>query len=262
MRLTRTLPCQAEAILKTRDDDTQGLAVLWLPLQHNTGCKMRLMLLEDDATLGEGLRDFLQAEGHHVDWSRTLHEARTWDDGAYDALLVDWQLPDGSGVDWVKALRRQGDVRPIVVLTARDLLADRLQGLDAGADDYLVKPFEPEELVARLHAIRRRAGGGMAPQQVFGKLVVDVSAKAASLRSADGQLDSVTLTAREWAVLEALVTRAGRIVPKSDLESLVLGSAIDVASNTLEVHVANLRRKLGRHVVETVRGMGYKMGQA
>ena len=99
MRLTRTLPCQAEAILKTRDDDTRVLAVLWLPLRHNTGCKMRLMLLEDDATLGEGLRDFLQAEGHHVDWSRTLHEARTWDDGAYDALLVDWQLPDGSGVD-------------------------------------------------------------------------------------------------------------------------------------------------------------------
>ena len=120
---------------------------------------MRLLLIEDDDILGEGLRDFLRADGHSVDWCRSLHEAAACRGEPYDALLVDWQLPDGSGLAWLQTQRRQGDATPALMLTARDRLDDRIQGLDSGADDYLVKPFEPEELAARLRAVTRRRAG-------------------------------------------------------------------------------------------------------
>ena len=127
---------------------------------------MRLLLLEDDVILGEGLRDFLRAEGHVVDWCQRLAQAEVLREEPYDALLVDWQLPDGSGLDWVRAIRRQGDGTPVLILTARDLLADRVRGLDTGADDYLVKPFDPEELSARIRAVRRRTAGSGSPRSV------------------------------------------------------------------------------------------------
>lgn len=220
---------------------------------------MRLLLLEDDAILGEGLRDFLRSEGHLVDWAQTLLQARLWASEPYDALLVDWQLPDGSGLDWVSALRRQGDERSIIMLTARDMVEDRVKGLNAGADDYLVKPFEPEELVARLHAIRRRAGGAMAGQLRFGPVTMDLAARGVWLHDDQSGEARVELTAREWTLLEALAVRAGRIVSRQDLEGLMLGSDGEVSSNVLEVHVANLRRKLGRSLIDTVRGMGYRI---
>jgi two-component system OmpR family response regulator len=216
---------------------------------------MRLLLIEDDPTLGEGLRDFLRADGHRVDWCTRLAETRALRDEPYDALLVDWQLPDGSGVDWLSARRTQGDSTPALVLTARDRLSDRISGLDAGADDYLVKPFAPEELAARLRAVSRRSGAGAAQaRKVFGDVAVDLAARTASLGDS-----RVELTAREWAVLEALVLRAGRIVPKAELERLVLGFESVVASNSLEVHVSALRRKLGRDLIDTVRGLGYRV---
>ncbi len=216
---------------------------------------MRLLLIEDDDILGEGLRDFLRAEGHVVDWFTTLAPVDAARGEPYDAWLVDWQLPDGSGLDWLRARRAHGDTTPALMLTARDLLADRVLGLDSGADDYLVKPFAPEELVARLRAVgRRRAGGAQARLPLAG-IEVDLQARTAWLQ---GQ--RVELTAREWAVLEALVMRAGRIVPKLDLERLVLGFDAELASNALEVHVSSLRRKLGRGVIETVRGLGYRLG--
>src|SRR5574343_379525 len=179
---------------------------------------MRLLLLEDDRTLGEGLRDYLREDGHVVDWCQTLSQARTLQSEPYDALLVDWQLPDGSGMDWIRAMRARGEMRPILMLTARDRLSDRVQGLDAGADDYLVKPFDPEELAARLRAVTRRAAG----------------------------------------TASALVTRAGRYVSKADLEALVSGSESETTSNILEVHVHNIRRKLGRELIQTGRGLGYR----
>ena len=201
---------------------------------------MRLLLLEDDELLGDGLRDFLRLEGHVVDWCRTLDEVQALRDEPFDALLVDWQLPDGSGLEW---------------LTARDLLQHRIEGLDSGADDYLVKPFAPEELAARLRALQRRLAGSGNAMRRFGNVEIDLGAK---LVHSSGQ--RVELTAREWAVLEALVLRAGRIVPKTDLERLVLGFESEVASNALEVHVSALRRKLGREFIETVRGLGYRVG--
>ena len=216
---------------------------------------MRLLLIEDDDILGEGLRDFLRAEDHGVDWCRRLAEAECYRGEPYDAWLVDWQLPDGSGLDWLRGQRARGSTTPALMLTARDLLGDRIRGLDSGADDYLIKPFAPEELVARLRAVCRRSAGVAQARVRCGEVEVDLVARAAWR---GGQ--RADLTAREWALLEALVLRAGRIVPKADLERLVLGSDAEIASNALEVHVSSLRRKLGRELIETVRGLGYRIG--
>ena len=215
---------------------------------------MRLLLLEDDPILGEGLRDFLRVEGHSVDWFQRLGDAMLMAGEPYDALLVDWQLPDGSGIDWVRTLRRRGLSTPILMLTARDRLGDRINGLDAGADDYLVKPFEPEEMAARLRAVCRRSAGSASDLRRIGAVEIELSGRTARL---EGR--RVELTAREWAVLEALVLRAGRIVSKTDLDALVLGNDAEVVSNALEVHISALRRKLGRELIETVRGMGYRI---
>ena len=215
---------------------------------------MRLLLLEDDPILGEGLRDFLRVEGHGVDWFQRLGDAMLMAGEPYDALLVDWQLPDGSGIDWVRTLRRRGLSTPILMLTARDRLGDRINGLDVGADDYLVKPFEPEEMAARLRAVCRRSAGSASDLRRIGAVEIELSGRTARL---EGR--RVELTAREWAVLEALVLRAGRIVSKTDLDALVLGNDAEVVSNALEVHISALRRKLGRELIETVRGMGYRL---
>jgi two-component system, OmpR family, response regulator len=216
---------------------------------------VRLLLLEDDLLLGEGLRDYLRTEGHVVDWCSTVGDAAVLVRDPYDALLIDWQLPDGSGLDWLRRLRQRGLTTPALMLTARDLLSDRVLGLDAGADDYLVKPFEPEELAARLRAVCRRTAGTGGERIGFGAVQVDLTAKAVWLDAAH-----VELTAREWALLEALVLRAGRIVSRSDLDALVIGQDAEVCSNVLEVHISNLRRKLGRSFIETVRGLGYRIG--
>ena len=219
---------------------------------------MRLLLIEDDTLLGEGLRDFLRCDGHTVDWAACLADVDAYRGEPFDAWLVDWQLPDGSGLDWLRHRRARGETTPALMLTARDGLADRLRGLDTGADDYLVKPFAPEELAARLRAVCRRGGGGaatrvrLAPAEPPAE--IDLAARCAWC---GGQ--RVELTGREWAVLEALTLRAGRIVAKDELERLVLGFESELASNALEVHVSSLRRKLGRERVETVRGLGYRV---
>jgi two-component system OmpR family response regulator len=215
---------------------------------------MRLLLLEDDPVLGEGLRDYLRTEGHVVDWCLRVADAALLVNEPYDALLIDWQLPDGSGLDWLRRLRQRGLTTSALMLTARDLLSERVQGLDAGADDYLVKPFAPEELAARLRAVSRRSAGTGGERIDFGAFQVDLTAKTV-WRGAT----RIELTAREWALLEALVLRVGRIVSRSDLDALVIGLDADVNSNVLEVHISNLRRKLGRGFIETVRGLGYRI---
>lgn len=214
---------------------------------------MRLLLLEDDAVLGEGLQDFLVHDGHRVDWCTSLAQAKALVAEPYDAWLFDWNLPDGSAVEWLRSLRAKGARTPALVLTARDLLGDRIRGLDSGADDFLVKPFAPEELCARLRALSRRMAGGAA-RKVLGAVEVCLLDKEVWLH---GQ--KVNLTAREWALLEALLLRAGRTVSAPDLESLVLGLDNDLSSNALQVHIFNLRSKLGRDVIQTVRGMGYRV---
>ncbi len=218
---------------------------------------MRLLLIEDDDILGEGLRDYLQGDGHVVQWCRSLAQVQGMRGEPFDAWLVDWQLPDGSGLRWLQAQRQQGLRTPALMLTARDQLNDRVLGLDAGADDYLVKPFAPEELAARLRVVARRLAGVPGNGVEVGEAQVDLAAHAAWVQGA-----RVELTGREWAVLEALLLRPGRVVSKTDLERLVLGFDAEVASNAIEVHVSSLRRKLGAAVIDTVRGLGYRAGAA
>lgn len=214
---------------------------------------MRVLLIEDDRILGEGLRDFLRADDQVVDWCTRLDEAQAAVQGEpFDAWLVDWQLPDGSGLQWLGRQRAAGATTPALMLTARDAVADRIQGLEGGADDYIVKPFAPEELAARLRAcVRRHQPRRLA---LAGGVALDWDAREPRVH---GQ--PVALTAREWAVLEALARRAGRWVAKTDLEGLVLGfDGAQATSNALEVHVSNLRRKLGRDWIESQRGLGYR----
>jgi two-component system OmpR family response regulator len=218
---------------------------------------MRLLLVEDDTTLGDAVREYLAQQGHVVDWAQCVADARAAAFEAFDAILLDWRLPDGSGVDWLRGLRAKAGANqraPVLLLTARDQLNDRIEGLDAGADDYLVKPFELAELAARVRAVARRAAGQ--PQTLLraGRIALDPAARSVTLGG-----KPVELTAREYALLEALLRRAGRIVSRGDLEQLLYGYDADVASNTVEVHLSSLRRKLGRGAIETVRGMGYRL---
>jgi len=219
-----------------------------------TGLGMRLLLIEDDDILGEGLRDYLRAEGHAVDWFRDLRQAEAARGEPFDAWLLDWQLPDGSGLDWLRTRRARGETTPALMLTARDRLSDRVTSLDGGADDYLIKPFAPEELAARLRAVCRRSAGSADARVRVGPVLIDLQARSVTR---DGQ--RVDLTAREWALLEALALRNGRIVQKAELERLVHGFDSEITSNALEVHISSLRKKLGRDLIGTVRGLGYRL---
>lgn len=218
---------------------------------------MRLLLVEDDLTLGDAVREFLRSQGQVVDWVTTVADARAAFEEKFDAVLLDWHLPDGSGVEWLRRLRAKGGEHgqtPVLMLTARDALSDRIEGLDAGADDYLVKPFQLMELAARIRAISRRASGNAGAILTHGRIALDPAACRVSI---DGS--SVDLTAREYALLEAFMRRPGRIVSRPMLEELLYGYETDVSSNTVEVHIASLRRKLGHDTIDTVRGMGYRL---
>ena len=216
---------------------------------------MRILLLEDDPILGEALRDFLRTDGHVVELCSRLSQARAaFAHQPYDALVIDWQLPDGSGLAWLQDLRASGEQTPALMITARDQLADRVTGLNTGADDYLVKPFEPEELVARLRAVRRRLAGQAVAVMAFGPVTMDLNAKSVSVNGAE-----VSLTAREWVLLEALALRKGRTVSKAELEDLVMGFDGSLSGNALEVHVSAIRRKVGKDTIQTLRGLGYRI---
>ena len=217
---------------------------------------MRLLLIEDDDILGEGLRDFLRVEGHAVDWCRTLRDTGGLRDEPYDALLVDWQLPDGSGLDWLRERRTRGDATPAVMLTARDRLGDRIHGLDSGADDYLVKPFAHEELMARIRTLLRRQQPHNAVVLTCGDLVVDLDAHA--VRRGNRAID---LTAQEFRLLEHFVRHRERVLSRSQLLNAVWELETDTTSNVVDVYVRYLRQKLEEgdevRLLHTIRGVGY-----
>ena len=219
---------------------------------------MRVLLIEDDTILGAAVRDQIAAEGHSVDWVTRLDAARDHiRSAAYDLLLLDLMLPDGRGIGLLRDLRARGNVTPVIILTAMDQLSDRIEGLNAGADDYLVKPFDLSELSARLNAVARRYAGNPNPLVCIGDLEMDLAAR--SMRRA-GQ--TVDLTAREWALFEAFVQRPGQILSKAQLEERLYAFGTEVESNTTEVHISRLRKKLGHGIIETVRGVGYRLGRA
>ncbi len=214
---------------------------------------MRLLLVEDDAMLGESVRRALRQLGHAVDWAHDGEEADLAVAGEpYEVILLDLGLPRRSGLEVLRALRLRGLAVPVLILTAQDGVADRVAGLDAGADDYLVKPFDLDELAARIRALQRRGGGRAEPVIRHGRLTLDPAAHQVLL---DGE--PVDLSPREFSLLQRLVEHPGRPVSRARLEEALYGWGEQVESNAVEVHVHALRRKLGPEWIKTLRGVGY-----
>ncbi|MCB5163173.1 MULTISPECIES: response regulator transcription factor [Gammaproteobacteria] len=218
---------------------------------------MRILLVEDAEGLGEVIQDQIADEGHAIDWVQSIsHAEASLRTTHYDLILLDLMLPDGSGIDLLKQVRKSGEKTPVIILTARDQLSDRINGLNAGADDYLVKPFDLSELSARIAAVSRRYAGNPSPKLQIGTLEVDLTKH---LIYRDGV--SINLTAREWALFEAFIQRPGTLLSKSQLEDHLYAYGTEIESNTIEVYVSRLRKKLGKDQFETVRGLGYRMRQ-
>lgn len=216
---------------------------------------MRILLAEDDRALGQALADGLRHLGYAVDWIEDgRHAAHALTDTRYAAAVLDWNLPRMSGVEVIDELRRRGDRTPVLLLTARDALDDRVLGLDSGADDYVVKPVHLDELAARVRALLRRAEGNSAPVQRVGALMLDPAARSAQFGGSP-----LDLSAREYALLEALAARPGRVLSREQLEEALYGWGKEVASNAIEVHIHHLRRKLGADWIRTLRGIGYAL---
>lgn len=219
--------------------------------------KMRALLIEDDTALGAAIRDQIAADGHSVDWVTRLDRA---DDSiaaaAYDLVLLDLMLPDGLGTPFLKTLRARGDTTPVIILTALDQVSDRIAGLNAGADDYMVKPFDLAELSARIGSVARRYSGNPNPIVTIGALDVDLAARHVRLNG-----KPVPLTAREWVLFEAFLQRPGQLLSKSQLEERLYSFDTEIESNAIEVHVSRIRKKLGASVIETERGLGYRLGR-
>ncbi|OIQ81727.1 transcriptional regulatory protein QseB [mine drainage metagenome] len=214
---------------------------------------MRILLVEDDALLGDGIRVGLRLAGFAVDWVRDGHLARSaLETEEYALLVLDIGLPKLSGMELLKWLRGHGVKMPVLVLTARDTVADRIAGLDAGADDYLIKPFDLDELIARLRALLRRGGGVAAPVLQHGAISLDPASHQVHQH---GRL--VELSAREFTLLHELLLHAGRVQSREQLEQRLYGWGEEVESNAIEVHVHHLRKKLGNALIRTMRGVGY-----
>lgn len=215
---------------------------------------MRILLIEDEPLLGEAVAAHLH-KLHSVDWMQSLDAAseamRTVD---YDVVLLDLNLPDGHGLDLLTSVRKAGQAVPIIIITARDQVRDRIHGLNAGADDYVLKPFDLDELSARIHSVQRRAIAMTSPQQTIGDIVIDQTAR----RILKGGVE-VSLTAREWAVLECFTHRLGAIVSKAKLEEVLYAFGAEIESNAVEVYISRLRKKLGSEAIRTLRGLGYRM---
>jgi DNA-binding response OmpR family regulator len=214
---------------------------------------MRILLVEDDELLGDGLAAGLRHCGYNVDWLRDGEQARSalaTED--YAALVLDLGLPRLDGMSLLRGLRAAGNAIPVLILTARDSTWDKVGGLDGGADDYLVKPVDLDELAARLRALTRRASGQSTPLLRAREVELDPAARRVRLRG-----EPVELSAREFAILELLMRNAGRMISRAQLESALYGWGEGVESNAVEVHIHHLRRKLGADLIRTVRGVGY-----
>ncbi len=217
---------------------------------------MRILLAEDDALLGDGIRAGLKLANYAVDW---VQDGRLADaalrDHAYDACVLDLGLPALDGLQVLRALRDRGSAMPVLILTARGSSAQKVTGLDLGADDYLVKPFDLDELHARLRALLRRAAGQASPKLKHGALTLDPASKEVMLR---GQ--PVALSAREFALLQDLMTHPTHVRSRDQLEESLYAWGEEAGSNTVEVYIHHLRKKLGAHAIQTLRGLGYQLG--
>jgi two-component system response regulator QseB len=218
---------------------------------------MRLLLAEDDTMIGESVRRGLRQDGFAVDWVQDGRAAEVaLADNVHDLVLLDLGLPRKEGLDVLRGMRRRGDARPVLIVTARDAVADRVAGLDAGADDYVLKPFELTELAARIRALLRRRSGRAAPIVAFGDIALDPATHEVRVRGVP-----IALSAREFALLEALLARPGAVLSRAQLEEKLYGWNEEVGSNAVEVHLHALRRKLPPDTIRNVRGVGWTIAR-
>jgi DNA-binding response OmpR family regulator len=219
---------------------------------------MRLLLVEDDTMIGEAVLDQLRAEYYAVDWVRDGEMALTaLQSQTYDLVLLDLGLPRVDGLDVLRALRGRKLRVPVLIATARDSVQQRVQGLDAGADDYILKPYDLDELLARIRALLRRAAGRAEP--VYEHKGVSI---CPATREVSVQGQPVILSAREWAVLEPLLARPGMVLSRPQLEEKLYGWKDDISSNAVEVYIHGVRKKLGAELIQNVRGVGYMVPKA
>jgi len=216
---------------------------------------MRLLLIEDDAMIGRAVRHGLTQAGFAVDWVQDGIDAEhALANGVYDLAVLDLGLPRKDGMAVLATLRAAGDSMPILIVSARDTVHDRIKGLEAGADDYLLKPFDLDELIARVRALIRRNAGSATPLITYGSTVLDPVRKRVLRHGIE-----VELSAREYAVFEALMRRPGAVMSRERLEDSVYGWGEEIGSNAIEVHLHHLRKKLGPAVIKNVRGVGYRV---
>ena len=219
---------------------------------------MRLLLVEDDTMIGEAVLDLLRAEHYAVDWVRDGDMADTaLRSESYDLVLLDLGLPRRDGLEVLRALRARKQRLPVLVATARDSVRERIEGLDAGADDYVQKPYDLDELLARIRALLRRAAGRAEPVYEHLGVAIDPATREVSV---GGQ--AVVLSAREWAVLEPLLARPGMVLSRAQLEDKLYGWKDEISSNAVEVYIRGLRKKLGAQLIRNVRGVGYMVPKA
>ena len=216
---------------------------------------MRVLLVEDDTLLGEGLSTGLKQDGYAVDWMQDGEMAEiALNVEHFDILILDLGLPKQSGLQLLQKLRAKGNAIPVLILTARDSLDDRIKGLDVGADNYMVKPFDLEELNARMRALLRRSAGRAVPKLMHGDITLDPAAHEVHYKGS-----AVDLPPKEFAVLQTLLENVGRVISKTKLQETLYSWEQDVASNALEVHIHHLRKKLDSDCIRTIRGVGYIM---
>jgi two-component system response regulator QseB len=219
---------------------------------------VRILLVEDDDMLGEAVRDGLRQESYVVDWVQDGGAARAaLSTAVFSAVVLDLGLQRTDGLSVLRWLRQSGQTTPVVIVTARDRVTDRITGLDAGADDYLIKPFDIDELTARLRAITRRVVGCTESVLTVGEVMLDLHQRVVTYQG-----EPAPLTAREYAVVELLMRKAGCLVTRAEIEEELYGFEDDIASNAIEVHIHNLRRKLGPHFICNVKGRGYRVDNA
>lgn len=216
---------------------------------------MRVLLVEDDPLLGDGIRTGLKHYGHTVDWvkdGKSAHDVIHSTHENFDVVVLDLGLPKMSGLDVLKNMREKNLTTPVVVLTARETVDDRVKGLDAGADDYLTKPFDLDELCARMRALQRRSKARAQPTIIYDEIVLDPASHVVQYQ---GQ--PILISRREFALLQKLLENAGRVISREQLNQTLYGWGENIDSNALEVHIHNLRKRFGSNLIRTIRGVGY-----
>lgn len=216
---------------------------------------MRVLLIEDDKSLGRAVRDHLGNQNNAIDWAENLEDAyAAVSTTRYDFILLDLRLPDGSGLDFLKNIRTKNLTSPVVILTAHDQISERIEGLNSGADDYIVKPFDLYELTARIGAVARRTNGLSKSEIKIGSMTLDMENKRIFIDDKE-----VELSSREWAIIEHMASHPNMLVTKAQIEDTIYAFGSEVESNTVEVYISRLRKKIGKDRIKTHHGRGYSL---